>query len=58
MTQLVEKAERAAEHAYAPYSNYQVGAVVRMTDGTEFVGTNVENAAYPLTQCAETRSTR
>jgi len=53
VTPLVEKAERAAEQAYAPYSNYRVGAVVRTTDGTEFVGANVENAAYPLTQCAE-----
>ena len=51
--ELVEKAERAAVHAYAPYSNYHVGAVVRMHDGTEFTGVNVENAAYPLTQCAE-----
>ena len=51
--ELVEKAERAAEKAYAPYSNYHVGAVVLMNDGTEFTGVNVENAAYPLTQCAE-----
>jgi cytidine deaminase len=50
---LVEKAEAAAVHAYAPYSNYRVAAIVRMTDGTEFTGVNVENAAYPLTQCAE-----
>jgi cytidine deaminase len=49
----VEKAEQIAKQAYAPYSNYLVGAVARMNDGTEFVGTNVENAAYPLTQCAE-----
>jgi len=49
----VEKAEQVAKQAYAPYSNYLVGAVVRTTDGTEFVGANVENAAYPLTQCAE-----
>ena len=53
MSQLVEKAEQIAKQAYAPYSNYLVGAVARMNDGTEFVGTNVENAAYPLTQCAE-----
>jgi len=53
VSQLVEKAEQIAKQAYAPYSNYLVGAVVRMNDGTEFVGTNVENAAYPLTQCAE-----
>jgi len=50
---LVLKAEAAAARAYAPYSNYFVGAVVRTTDGTEFIGANVENAAYPLTQCAE-----
>ena len=53
MSQLVEKAEQIAKQAYAPYSNYLVGAVARMNDGTEFAGTNVENAAYPLTQCAE-----
>jgi cytidine deaminase len=51
--ELVEKAEEVAKRAYAPYSNYNVGAVVRMKDGREFAGVNVENAAYPLTQCAE-----
>ena len=51
--ELVLKAEEAAKHAYAPYSNYNVGAVVRTKDGKEFSGVNVENAAYPLTQCAE-----
>ena len=51
--ELVTKAEEAAKKAYAPYSNYNVGAVVRTTDGKEFAGVNVENAAYPLTQCAE-----
>lgn len=50
---LVEKAQAAAARAYAPYSNYAVGAVIRTTDGQEFTGVNVENAAYPLTQCAE-----
>ena len=50
---LVERAEEVAKRAYAPYSNYQVGAVVRTADGREFEGANVENAAYPLTQCAE-----
>jgi cytidine deaminase len=50
---LVVQAEEAARNAYAPYSGYAVGAVVRMTDGREFTGTNVENAAYPLSQCAE-----
>ncbi len=51
--ELVEKADLVAANAYAPYSNYRVGSVIRMTDGTEFSGVNVENAAYPLTQCAE-----
>jgi len=53
VSELVRKAEEAAGQAYAPYSGYRVGAVVRMSDGREFAGVNVENAAYPLTQCAE-----
>ena len=53
MMELVGRAEAAAEHSYSPYSRYAVGAVVRTTDGREFAGVNVENAAYPLTQCAE-----
>jgi cytidine deaminase len=51
--ELVERAEQAARAAYAPYSNYLVGAVVRTRDGREFAGVNVENAAYPLGVCAE-----
>jgi cytidine deaminase len=50
---LVDKAEHVAGRAYAPYSRYQVGAVVRARDGREFEGVNVENAAYPLGICAE-----
>ena len=50
---LVERAEAVAERAYAPYSQYLVGAVVRTLDGREFEGVNVENAAYPLGVCAE-----
>jgi cytidine deaminase len=50
---LVQKAELLARHAYAPYSHYLVGAVVRTRDGREFGGVNVENAAYPLGICAE-----
>ena len=53
MSKLVEQAETVAARAYAPYSNYLVGAVVRTTDGREFEGVNVENAAYPLGVCAE-----
>ena len=51
--QLVELAVQAAAHSYSPYSHYAVGAVLRTTDGREFAGVNVENAAYPLCQCAE-----
>jgi cytidine deaminase len=51
--ELLARAEQVAVRAYAPYSNYRVGAVVRTTDGREFAGTNVENAAYPLGVCAE-----
>jgi cytidine deaminase len=53
MSELVEKAEGVAARAYAPYSNYLVGAVVRTANGREFEGVNVENAAYPLGVCAE-----
>ena len=53
MSELVEKAEAVAVKAYAPYSRYRVGAVVRTSDGREFEGVNVENAAYPLGVCAE-----
>jgi cytidine deaminase len=50
---LVERAEAAAQRAYAPYSNYLVGAVVLTRDGSLIEGVNVENAAYPLGVCAE-----
>jgi cytidine deaminase len=53
MSELVEKAEAVAQNAYARYSDYLVGAVVRTKDGREFAGVNVENAAYPLGICAE-----
>jgi cytidine deaminase len=52
-TELVERAEEVAARAYAPYSHYLVGAVVRTADGRFFEGVNVENAAYPLGVCAE-----
>jgi cytidine deaminase len=53
VSDLVVKAEAVAAKAYAPYSSYNVGAVVRTNDGREFEGVNVENAAYPLGICAE-----
>jgi cytidine deaminase len=51
--ELYERAVVAAERAYAPYSNYHVGAAVLARDGRVFEGVNVENAAYPLGICAE-----
>jgi cytidine deaminase len=51
--ELVVRAEAAATRAYAPYSEYLVGASVLTNDGQLFDGVNVENAAYPLGVCAE-----
>jgi cytidine deaminase len=51
--ELVLRAEAAAANAYAPYSNYLVGASVLTKDGRVYDGVNVENAAYPLGICAE-----
>ena len=50
---LYERAVAISKRAYAPYSNYLVGAAVRTCDGKVFEGVNVENAAYPLGVCAE-----
>jgi len=51
--ELYERAVAVAERAYAPYSQYLVGAAVRTRDGRVFEGVNVESAAYPLGICAE-----
>jgi cytidine deaminase len=50
---LLERADAVAERAYAPYSEFLVGAALRTRDGRVFEGVNVENAAYPLGVCAE-----
>jgi cytidine deaminase len=50
---LMELANEARRRAYAPYSNYPVGAALRTRTGRVFTGVNVENAAYPQTMCAE-----
>ncbi|HEY0655002.1 MAG TPA: cytidine deaminase [Chryseosolibacter sp.] len=50
---LTHKAKDAANHAYAPYSKFLVGAAVLLDDGTIVTGTNQENAAYPSGMCAE-----
>lgn len=51
--QLMEAAMRAADRAYAPYSNFPVGAAVLTADGAIVTGCNVENASYPVTNCGE-----
>ncbi|WP_420347057.1 cytidine deaminase [Pelagibius sp.] len=51
---LVTLAIAAMERAYAPYSNFPVGAALRAQNGAVFSGCNVENAAYPQGWCAET----
>jgi cytidine deaminase len=50
---LYQQAVTVAANAYAPYSNFHVGAAVLARDGRVFLGVNVENAAYPLGVCAE-----
>lgn len=51
--ELVAMAKEAAKNAYAPYSGFRVGAVVRLESGRKISGTNVENAAFPSGICAE-----
>ena len=50
---LVEKAIKACDNAYAPYSNFHVGACIRLKNGLEIIGANQENAASPCGLCAE-----
>lgn len=50
---LVHKAKEALDHAYAPYSKFQVAAALLLDDGTVITGTNQENSSSPAGMCAE-----
>ena len=50
---MLDAARRALANAHAPYSRFRVGACLRAASGRLYAGCNVENAAYPVGQCAE-----
>ncbi len=51
--EVLKLAFKAMGNAYAPYSNYHVGACVVTKDGTTFLGANIENASFGATNCGE-----
>ncbi len=50
---IISKAKEALENSYSPYSNFSVGSVLETTDDEFYLGTNIENASYGATMCAE-----
>lgn len=50
---MLQMARDAMDRAYAPYSNFRVGAVIKTQSGRLYAGCNVENASYPVGSCAE-----
>jgi cytidine deaminase len=50
---LLNEAREVTQHAYAPYSNFQVGAIARLDNGELVAGSNQENASFPVGLCAE-----
>jgi cytidine deaminase len=51
--ELVQTAIKATDNSYSPYSNFRVGAAIRLADGSIVLGANQENAAFPSGLCAE-----
>jgi cytidine deaminase len=51
--ELLRAAQLVLEKSYSPYSHFRVGAAIRTENGSVFTGTNIENASYSLTICAE-----
>ena len=53
ISDLLDAAQQARENSYSPYSHFKVGAAILTQKGAIFTGTNIENASYGLTVCAE-----
>lgn len=50
---MINKLKKLLDNSYSPYSHFSVSSIVKMKDGNEFFGVNVENASYGATICAE-----